>query len=111
MLSPQVLTILRRSDRRLVIPRIVLAELKYLASRARTSLPLDIVLDTVKADPTCRVHPLDIDVIQKMPVNLEIHDAIICGTALAVRNLSGEQVKLITKDARIRDAAIVETVW
>ena len=39
-----------------------------------------------------------------MPVIWDIHDRIICGTALVYRDLLGEAVKILTKDEGIRDS-------
>jgi hypothetical protein len=51
------------------------------------------------------------DVLGRMPDGMEIHDAIICGTALAYRDIFSEDVAVITRDRVIRTAGIVPTIW
>ena len=107
----EALKILRDPQQRLVIPSIVLGEIKYLAARGRIKLAIDEVIETLENDPRCVIYPLDSHVIQAMPVILDIHDGIICGTALLYRDVLGETVRILTKDERIRDTAGIQTVW
>jgi len=109
-LGPQALKILRDESQKLVIPSIVLAEAKDLASKGRTALPFKEILEAV-TDPRCTIHPLDLAVIGAMPSGLEIHDAILCGTALVCRDSLKEEIQLITKDEAIINSGIVQTVW
>ena len=46
-----------------------------------------------------------------LPTTLDIHDAVIVGTALVYRDLLGQQVALITKDAAITTSGLVPVVW
>jgi hypothetical protein len=46
-----------------------------------------------------------------LPIELDIHDAVIVATALVFRDVLGKDVALITKDARIRQSNVVKTVW
>jgi hypothetical protein len=69
------------------------------------------VLRVVEEEERFRLSPLNLAVALAMPVTLNIHDAIICGTALVYRDLLGEDVKVITKDRQIADSQLVETVW
>ncbi len=110
-LGSQALKILRDPHQRLVIPSIVLAEIKYLATRGRVKLTLDEVIETIENDPRCVIYPLDSYVIQAMPVILDIHDGIICGTALLYRDVLGETVKILTRDEKIKNASGIETLW
>jgi hypothetical protein len=45
-----------------------------------------------------------------LPTTLNIHDAIIVGTALVHRDLLGEQVALITRDPEITASGLVPVV-
>ncbi len=109
-LGSQALKILRDPHQRLVIPSIVLAEIKYLATRGRVKLTLDEVIETIENDPRCVIYPLDSYVIQAMPVIQDIHDGIICGTALLYRDVLGETVKILTRDEKIKNASGIETL-
>ena len=57
------------------------------------------------------VHPIHRDIVDHMPAGLNIHDALICATALFYRDSLGEEVQIVTRDERIAEARLVETVW
>jgi PIN domain nuclease of toxin-antitoxin system len=109
--GPQALKILRDPQQRLVIPSIVLGEIKYLAARGRIKVTIDKVVETIENDPRCVIYPLDFHVIQAMPVISDIHDGIICGTALLYQNVLGETVKILTRDEKIKDTPGIQTIW
>ena len=110
-LSPKLTSILEHENNRLVIPTIVLAEVKYLSFRNRINLSMDELLLHIESDPRCIVYPLDSNVVEFLPVSVNIHDAIICATALVYENRLGQRAKIITKDEEITSSGIVETVW
>jgi hypothetical protein len=58
-----------------------------------------------------RIHDLDVKIVRNLPESLEMHDAIICASALTYQEAAGESVPVITKDRKIRESGIVETVW
>lgn len=97
-------------DTEIVIPSIVLAEIVYLFSRKRIGIDLTDVLHHVSRTENCTIYPLDETVVERLPVELEIHDAVIVATALVFRDVLGQDVTLITKDARIRGSNLVTTV-
>lgn len=100
-----------RGTAALVIPTVVLAEIKYLKARGRIQPSLGEVMATIEEDPRFTIYPFDESVVRLMPTSLNIHDAIICGTALVYRDILGEDIKVVTKDSQIRDSGLVETVW
>jgi len=57
------------------------------------------------------VHPLDEEVVAKIPTNLDIHDAIIVATALVYRDIRQLPVTLITKDTKISQSGLIQTLW
>jgi PIN domain nuclease of toxin-antitoxin system len=95
----------------IIIPTMVLAEIHFLSARGRIPVDVATVLAYVQAAPNCRVHPLDETVITRLPLNLNIHDAIIVATALVYRDDLGEEVALITKDTEITDSGLVPVIW
>ena len=96
----------------LIIPSIVLAEIKFLFGKNRFSTSLDHVFQTINEDPRCIVQPLDMDVISMLPTELEIHDAIIVATALFLKDRSfSDDVALITRDEEIISSKLIKTIW
>ncbi|MFQ6071680.1 MAG: type II toxin-antitoxin system VapC family toxin [Methanosarcinales archaeon] len=95
----------------LIIPTIVLAEIKFLYNKQRFRTSLENVLKVIKNDPRCIVYPMTMDVVEILPISLNIHDAIIVGTALIFRNIYHEEIKVITKDKEIKSSGLIGTVW
>ena len=107
-LSAKVRTVLRDPDVRLIIPAIVLAEIKYLAHKGRLAQTLDEVLRVINSDPRCTIYPIDLSVITKAPLGLDIHDSLIVGTALVQREaITG----ILTRDETITSSVLVPTLW
>lgn len=107
-LSGTVLAILRDPAVRLIIPAIVLAEIKYLSGRGRFAQTLDDVLRVTSTDPRCVLSPIDLNVIQHAPASLDIHDGLIVGTALAQpMPVDG----ILTCDEAITKSGLVPVVW
>ena len=100
-------------DARFAVPTIVLAEARFLEEAGRTKVSWTDILSALEADPRFEVYPLTLDVLRRMPreQGLEMHDGIICATALLYRELLGEDVQIITRDKRMADSRLVETVW
>src|SRR5438876_9357797 len=68
-------------DARVVIPTIVLAEIKHLFARGRIAVNLESVLAHVAGGSDCTIYSLDETVVARLPTSLDIHDAVIVGTA------------------------------
>lgn len=110
-LSAEAKAILSDPSARLVIPTIVLAEIHFLYNRRRIGVDVQTVLRNIASATNCIVYPLDQVVVEFLPTNLEIHDAIIVATALVFRDILGEQVAIITKDQEIANFGAVPTIW
>lgn len=95
----------------IVVPTIVLVEIKFLFSRNRVTIDLPTTLNYVANTANCTVAPMDERVVDLLPTTLNIHDAIIVGTALVHHDLLGEQVALITRDAEITASGLAPVVW
>ena len=100
--------ILRDPSVRIIVPTIVLAEIKYLAHRGRIAQTLDDVLRAVNSDPRCTIYPVDLGVVLAASVNLDIHDSLIVGTALVQREIVDG---ILTRDKVIVASGLVPTVW
>ena len=103
--------LLGRADTRIVVPVIVLAELKYLHRRSRIPLSFSAVQTIIGADERCIIYPVNEEVVELLPLDLDIHDAIICATALVCRRSLGEDTVVLTKDQAISNSGLVSTVW
>ena len=100
------------NDSILIIPTIVLAEIKFLFGKNRFSTSIEEVFTVIENDPRCIVQPMDLDVVSMLPTKLEIHDAIITATALLFKgNPYFEDVEIITKDEEILKSKLVKTIW
>ena len=110
-LSHKAMNIMLTSEFPIIVPTIVLAEMKYLFDRKRITTAFDDIRKRLYDDERVTIYPLDDLVIDYLPEQLEIHDAVICATCLALQNTLGEEVQLITKDEAIVKSSIVATVW
>ena len=107
-LSDKALEILRDSSVQLIIPVIVLAEIKHLSHKGRFAPTLSDILRVIETDARCLVYPIDLKVIDLAPAELDIHDSLIVGTALAQPEpIAG----VLTADMAIRDSGLVPVVW
>ena len=95
----------------LIVPTIVLAEARYTITKKRRAITWEELVGAVLSDDRFRIHDLTVEIVRNLPEALEMHDAIICATALAYQDASGESVPVNTKDREIRDSGLVETVW
>jgi predicted nucleic acid-binding protein len=103
--------LLERTETRIVVPVIVLAELKYLHQRSRISLSFSAVQTIIGADDRCTIYPVTGEIVDLLPLDLEIHDALICATALACKRGFGEDTVVLTKDRAITESGLVTAVW
>ncbi|MDI6752021.1 MAG: PIN domain-containing protein [bacterium] len=110
-LGKKALEIMRDETKKLIIPSIVLAEIRYLSFKQRIESSFNSILSAVEDDSRCVVYSLDSNIVEAMPLLLNIHDGIICGTALVYQNLLKEMVKVITKDEEISKSRSIEVVW
>jgi PIN domain nuclease of toxin-antitoxin system len=107
-LGARARTVLRDPNVRLIIPAIILAEIKYLAHKGRLTQTLDEVLRVIGSDLRCTIYPVDLSVISKAPLGLDIHDSLIVGTALVQREaITG----ILTRDEAITSSKLVPTLW
>jgi len=95
----------------IVVPSIVMVEIKYLYSRRRISISFEEALQQIEIAANVLLHPLDISVMTLAPVELEIHDAIIVGTALYLSDELKEPVPLVTLDKAISNSRLVPVIW
>lgn len=95
----------------LVIPTIVLAEVRYLFGKRRIPISFEDVVDAIEDDPRCVVYPFDFACVQALDERLDLHDAIITATAVVFRDSVDPSTALVTRDEMVRAAGIVQTIW
>lgn len=105
------LLILESPDSVLYIPAVVLAEIRYLYARKRTSISLEAVQKAIESRDNVEIIPLDERIVERLPDLLNIHDATIVATGLYLKELLDDEVVLITKDQQIRDSNLLPTLW
>lgn len=110
-LSSKAKKVLSNPVNSLIIPSIVLAEIKYLYEKKRIKLPFNEVRKKVNDDERCEIYPLDETVLDYLPENLDIHDGIICATTLTLQDTLGEEARRVTKDKEIISLGLVKTTW
>ena len=93
------------------IPTIVLCELSRLSLKGKSKHNLQAVIDILHGDPRFEIVSLDEATVSLLPPQLEIHDAIIVATVLALKKSKKITAKLITWDSMISKSGLVETVW
>ena len=110
-LSTKAKSSLSDSSNLIVVPSIVMLEIKYLYDRKRISIAFDEVVEKAETTENVVIHPLDIFVATFAPIKLEIHDAIIVGTAINLSQQHDEPVSLVTKDETITKSGLVRVIW
>ena len=95
----------------IVTPTIVMAELKYLHHRGRIPLSYAEVVTSIENDERCMLFPLTEPVLALLPIELEIHDAIICATAILLQEAGVDAVRVLTRDRQIAGSGLVKSVW
>ena len=53
-----------------------------------------LVSEKILQTKNCLIYPLDEDVVKYIPLNLNIHDSIICATAIVFRDILNREVKV-----------------
>ena len=95
---------------RVVVPSIVLAEIKHLHGRGRIRVSPTRVRALLQDRPKATIHPLDERVIDRLPIGLEIHDAIIVATALVLAAADPEPVRVVARDRQIIASGLVDVL-
>jgi PIN domain nuclease of toxin-antitoxin system len=107
-LSATAKTALTDVAAQIIVPTMVLVEVRYLYAAKRIKISLAKLYHEVLDAANCAIYPLDEEVVDRIPENLNIHNAIITATALVYRDVMGHQVQ---KDRRIRDSQLIDVLW
>jgi PIN domain nuclease of toxin-antitoxin system len=106
-LSQKYKEILLNDKHTFIISAIVLAEIKHLISVKRININFETVIEYFSECDNCIVYPVNEDVVEHMPVGLDIHDGIIVATGLIYKNFQGDNVFILTEDETIRNSGIL----
>jgi PIN domain nuclease of toxin-antitoxin system len=110
-LSRAASTALQDPALHIVVPAIVLAEVRFLHAHRRITIDLSAVLTHLHGLPNWSACPVDEEVVKLLPATLNIHDGIIVATALYYRDVLGEPAAVITKDTKITASGLVTVLW
>jgi len=95
----------------LIVPTIALAEARFMIFKNKVQVVWAEITEKIERDHRLIPVPLTLDILNRVPDGLEMHDGIIVATAMIFRDSLGEEVRLITRDKDIRDSGLVETIW
>jgi PIN domain nuclease of toxin-antitoxin system len=92
----------------IIIPIIVLAEIMYISNKGKITLTFAETLQKINSYENFIVVPLDLEilkVVEKIKLNLEMHDKLIVATTLYYN------ASLITRDPLITKSGACTTIW
>jgi PIN domain nuclease of toxin-antitoxin system len=95
----------------LLLPTIVLVELRYVGAKWFKQEFLESELDLLQSARDVTLMPLTSSVADLIDTKLNVHDAVIVATALDYSQRSGQMVNLVTKDQAIGSGGLIETIW
>ncbi len=95
----------------LVIPTIVLAEIKHLFAKKRIGISFNRVNDALREDHRVRIHPFDFSCVEVLNTEFDLHDGMIVATAILFRDSLNKDTAVITKDEKIIKSGIIKTIW
>lgn len=110
-LSSKAKIVLSDSSNLIIVPSIVLMEIKYLYQHKRIPLSFEHALQQIERGKNVILHPLDISVVTTSPPSLDIHDAIIVGTAIQSSEEFGQSVAIVTLDKAISSSNLAPIIW
>jgi PIN domain nuclease of toxin-antitoxin system len=110
-LSPAAKEVMLNPKAELVIPSIVLLEIKFLYAKGRiASAYEDLRRDIINARNFV-IYPVDEHIVSLTPTTLNIHDAIIVATTIVYRDVLNLPSALITKDTATQSSGLVDCIW
>ena len=110
-LTSKAKSVLSDSSNIIIIPSIVMMEIKYLYHRKRITLSFEEVLQQAETAENILFHPMDLSIVTIAPTSLDIHDAIITGTAIQSAEEFGQVISLVTADKAISDSKLIPVIW
>lgn len=95
----------------LVVPTVVLAELKHMHRKGKINVSLQKILEILREDGRFQILPFDLDCVEQLP-QMDLHDAMIVSLALVLeKNFPNGKVNIVTKDGKITEDYPQLVVW
>jgi PIN domain nuclease of toxin-antitoxin system len=110
-LSKNAEEVLDSSEITLVIPTMVLAEVKYLFGKKRIPISFEDVIQAIENDQRCIIYPFDLSCVESLDERFNLHDGIIVATGVIFRDSIDPSAKIITRDRTIRESGIIDILW
>lgn len=110
-LGPQARRAMSDPDSTLIVPAMVLIELVFLWRRLKVDEGYRSALERLSHVRTLEVVAIDAEVVDHLPLGLNIHDVVIVASGIVWSSRHGEKVVVLTKDSRIKDSGLVEVLW
>lgn len=103
--------LVQKPDFLLIIPVIVLVEMKYLIAKGKININLNQAHYDLNSESYVEFAQFDDYMISFVSDKLNIHDSMIVATALFYRDFIGFDVSMITKDSEIIKSKLVDVIW
>ena len=110
-LSSKAKELLSTPSNLIIIPTIVMMEIKYLYQHKRITLSFEEALQQIEASENVLLYPLDISIATIATITLDKHDAILVGTTIHLAAELGQPVSLVTVDKAITESKLVPVIW
>ena len=110
-LPKTVVEILDSKDAILVIPTVVLAEIRYLFFKKKIKVSFQQGVNYIEEDARCKIHPFDFMCVEVLDERLNLHDAMIVATGVVYKKYVDSLTRIITKDEKIKNIKLIETIW
>ena len=110
-LPKTVVEIWDSKDAILVIPTVVLAEIRYLFFKKKIKVSFQQGVNYIEEDARCKIHPFDFMCVEVLDERLNLHDAMIVATGVVYKKYVDSLTRIITKDEKIKNIKLIETIW
>lgn len=97
-------------DAAIYLPTIAIAEFIYYGLRIGQVDRIQAVIDRAVESLNATVVPLTADILRWLPLQLEMHDAIVVATALWLRE-QGREAAVVTGDEQITACGLITVIW
>ena len=110
-LSKKALKLILKADVTKVIPFIVLCEIHYLHARGRFATSAQEVMLKLHEVDHFEISSHTANQVPYLMPELEIHDALIVGTALSYRESNSGDVVIVSRDKEIKNFSPLPVIW
>jgi PIN domain nuclease of toxin-antitoxin system len=104
-------TLKHRKNIEIIVPIIVLFEITHLKKKKHLPISMEEIRNWIAGNDHIRVYPVDMSILDLAPRDLEIHDGIIAGTAIALEQSGSDDVFVATCDKSLTACKAIKTLW